>query len=183
MSNDTRGEVTFDLPALDDGPTKRYRLKFNNAGRKALESEAGMSQPEIDFALATGKVGPTLLSAMLWGATRMFHSRQVRSTALVDTIMDQAEEVEAMEDLSLSLIAAYSRRTKAEIREEIEKVQTGDEIPDDEDEGEEYDDQGRVIDTPLNEETPPDEGPKDPPPGKEKKPKDSGPLTEAGRAS
>jgi len=176
MSNPTRGEVTFDLPDPEGGPTKRYKLKFNNAGRIALESEAGLSQPEIDFALATGKVGATLLSAMLWGATRMHHSAQIRNKSMINAIMDQAEETEVMEDLSLSLIAAYSRRSKEEIREEIEKVQRGEEIPPDEDS--DADAEG-VEDVPTD--GPVDAGPKDE--GKKKKPEGGKSLTEVGRAS
>lgn len=126
MSNSVRGEVTFDLPAVDESPARRYQLKFNNAGRKAMESEAGISQPEIDLALSTGRVGATILSAMLWGATRMHHSNHIRNQAQLNGVMDQAEDAEVMEELTLSLMAAYARRSVAEIREEIEKAQSGD---------------------------------------------------------
>lgn len=127
MANPTRGEVDFKF-ATADGEDRHYTFKFSNAGRRAMEDALGMEAPEINMKLDTGQVGPRVLSALLFGATRKFHARQLPSMNAIDALMDAIDEAdEEVEgdtpngtELFLAIASAYLRVDKKELRERME---------------------------------------------------------------
>lgn len=122
MANPSRGEVDFSF--LLDGEEQSYTLKFSNAGRRAMEDELAMEAPEINAKIDAGQIGPRILSALLYGATRKFHARALPTMMAIDNLMDDIDEAsqenaEVGTDLFASLASAYLRTDKKVILERM----------------------------------------------------------------
>lgn len=125
MANPTKGEVSLvlfeDDPNLD---TRRYTLKFSNSGHREMEDFLDIEQSEVMARIDTGRVGARILTALLFGATRKFHRRELPSIVdideLMDTIADDAEDFgKESRALSVALIAAYTRSNPSDIEAQI----------------------------------------------------------------
>lgn len=123
MANPERGEVDFDFNG------KRYVLKFNNAGRRVVEEELGLDAPEITARLvgAVGRgAGPRIFSALFFGATRKYHARDFPVPQTVDLFMDSIEEADDeaensdnQTELAFSLMAAFLRQPKQQLKDAL----------------------------------------------------------------
>ena len=115
MSNARKGEV--DLILFEDDPNlerRHYTLRFSNVSHIEMENLLNLEQSEILARINTGRIGPRLITAMFYGATRKFHRREFPTTGEVDDLMDEiADEAEdpdkETERLAITLMAAYTK--------------------------------------------------------------------------
>lgn len=118
---------------------KTYRLHLGNAGKRAAEEFAKMSMSDMAVRMNENPLGsPTVLTALLWGATRKYSSRTLLHPSRADEIMDAMDDAdeEAVMDFSAAIIACFYGMEKQEWLD----ILSGD-LPE-EDEPEEPDEEG-----------------------------------------
>ena len=121
MANPSRGIVDFNYK------DKHYSFKLNNAGRREAESFLELHGNELTRKIDIAGLGPgELRTAVFFGVTRKFHSRDFPNVASVETYLDEFEDdlmdllddektEEAQElnrELEASLLAAFFRADK-----------------------------------------------------------------------
>ncbi len=112
MPNPDRHEITFELG--EGSGAKRYLLTFNNAGRRAAEDALDMEWPEIGETIDESGPGSRIQSALLFGASRKYHRRDVPNMAAVDALMDKVEDAdeETQVEFLAVLMALFFRSDK-----------------------------------------------------------------------
>lgn len=126
MANPDEKIVSFEFEE------KTYRLTFNNAGKREAEKFAGMSMGDMGAQMARNVLGSTtVLTAILWGASRKYSSRKILTPDAADALMDKvdAAEIDVTRGVTAALIACFT----GEDKEEWVKNLTPDEDPEDED--------------------------------------------------
>lgn len=86
-----------------------YRLIFNNAARAVSEETLNMEFPEIGAKIDAVGIGPRLQAALLFGATRKYHRREIPNLGSAYALLDDLEEAgeEAQIDFMAALFAAF----------------------------------------------------------------------------
>jgi hypothetical protein len=128
-----------------------YRLFVNNAAKRYAEEVANQPWPTIvsrmfpddpdqDFAPSY-----TSLAAVLWGATRKFHRRDLPDIEAIDELVDQIDEsAEDAAELFTCMGAAIRGLTKQQLLKEAEKAQAEAEAEEEEDDEPEAEANGQV---------------------------------------
>ncbi len=130
MANPERNEVDFSFG------DNSYTFKFSNAGRRELESQLDMEMPAINEKLAAGQIGPRILSALVFGATRKYHGRQFPNMTAVDNLLDSIEDADEDADgapnateLFLSVASAFLGVDKKTLSERMGKAEEAPKAP------------------------------------------------------
>ncbi len=121
MANPHKGEV--DLVLFEDDPNlekRSYVLKFTNSGHREMEDLLNIEQSEILARIDTGRIGPRIITALFYGATRRFHRRDFPTVAEIDDLMDEIDDEAENPDkegerMAIALIAAYTRSNPSDI--------------------------------------------------------------------
>lgn len=96
---------------------KTYKLCLNNAAKRSAEKFADMSMSDMAVEMNKNPLGsPTVLTALLWGATRKYSSRTLLQPARADEIMDAMDSAgeETVLDFSAAIIACFYGMEKQE---------------------------------------------------------------------
>ena len=169
MANPDEKTITFEFEE------KKYRLHFNNAGKRAAEKFADMSMSDMAVEMGKNPLGsPTVLTAILWGGTRKYSSRKLLTPDQADALMDRLDsaDTETVLDVSAALIACFYDMDKQEWLD----ILNG-EMPDEEEEDPDEDEGG---DGEAEDGAETDEAPKAPKKGSGKR---SGSPSETGSGS
>ncbi len=121
MANSSKGEV--DLVLFEDDPNlekRSYVLKFTNSGHREMEDLLNIEQSEILARIDTGRIGPRIITALFYGATRRFHRRDFPTVGEIDDLMDLVDDEAENPDkegerMAIALIAAYTKSNPSEI--------------------------------------------------------------------
>lgn len=111
-----------------------YRLVFNNAARAVAEETLSMEWPEIGAKIDAVGIGPRLQAALLFGATRKYHRRELPNMpsayVLLDGLEDAGEE-EQVEFMAALLAAFYGvdKQVWLDILNGVEDEPEEDEVP------------------------------------------------------
>lgn len=100
-----------------------YTIVFNNAGLRAAEDMLGEGGNALRQHVNTMQISDRIETALLWGATRKFHARDVRDIDDVDQLKDRINDYYEEEDdedavidnYMAPLIACYLRVSNAYI--------------------------------------------------------------------
>lgn len=86
-----------------------YRLVFTNAARAVAENELNQEWPEIGAKIDAVGIGPRLQAALLFGATRKYHRRELPNMPSVYNLLDGLEDAgeEAQVEFMAALLAAF----------------------------------------------------------------------------
>ena len=106
---------------------EKYMLVFNNAGKAAVEDMLGQEWPQIMQTINTVGMGARIQAALLFGATRKHHRRQIQQLFQVYELLDELEEAEEEADgdgpdtdCVISLLAAMRGVKKEDVRKMID---------------------------------------------------------------
>ncbi len=110
---------------------KTYTLQFSNAGHRASEDFLGETGDLLQERVGNGRLGHRVLTALMWGATRKNHRRDLPEVDDIDDLMDDLNEEnegddtgeKALQNFVLPLMAAYTRRAP----EELDRMMKGEE--------------------------------------------------------
>lgn len=89
-----------------------------------MEDFLNIEQSEVLARINTGRIGPRLITAMFFGATRRHHRRDFPTVAEIDDLMDEIDDVAEDPDkegerMAIALIAAYTKSQPSDIEARI----------------------------------------------------------------